>query len=144
MVDLQHGPNDYVTLSSMLNAIALGRAKSMVRVTSHTDRAAIQQALDAGADGVLIPYVNKREDVEEAVTCCRYPTKGTRSVYFPQACTNTAGLLGYVPEAHKHVIVAVQIETASSIQHIEEILSVPGVDIAFLGQVCIWYANNNG
>jgi len=134
LVDLQHGPNDYVTLSAMLNAIALGKAKSMVRVAGHTDRAGIQQALDAGADGVLIPYVNKKEDVEEAVTCCRYPTKGTRSVYFPQACTNSAGLLGYVPENHKHVIVAVQIETASSVENIESVLAVPGVDIAFLGQ----------
>lgn len=87
-----------------------------------------------GADGILVPYINTRKEAVKAVSCCNYPTKGTRSVYFPQASTNEQGLLGYVPNANKHVIVALQVETADCIQNIEEIASVPGVDILFLGQ----------
>jgi len=134
LVDMQHGPMDYLTLGAMIQAIANGKAKSMVRVGGSHDRIGIQQALDLGADGILIPYVNNKEEVEQGVSCCYYPTKGTRSVYFPQAATNEKGLLGYAGNANKNVIVAIQVETASCIKNIEEILSVKGVDIAFLGQ----------
>ena len=70
-------------LSTMLCAVASGGAKSMVRVAGYDDRAGIQQALDLGADGVLIPYINTAAEAAHAVSCCRYPTAGTRSVYFP-------------------------------------------------------------
>jgi len=134
LVDMQHGPMDYVTLGNMLTAISVGKAKSLVRVGGSKDRAGIQQALDLGADGILIPYINTKEEVEEAVSCCYYPTQGTRSVYFPQICMNEKGLLGYAGNVNKQVIVAIQVETASCVEHIDDILSVKGVDIAFLGQ----------
>lgn len=134
LVDMQHGPMGYEKLSAMLAAIASGGAKSMVRVAGYDDRAGIQQALDLGADGVLVPYINNAEEARAAVSCARYPTAGTRSVYFPQRSTNKAGLLGYVPNANKNIIVALQVETADCIKNMAEIAAVPGVDILFLGQ----------
>lgn len=134
LVDTQHGPMGYEKLSAMLCAIANGGAKSMVRVAGYSDRAGIQQALDLGADGVLIPYINTAEEARQAVSCARYPMAGTRSVYFPQRSTNKAGLLGYVGNANKNIIVALQVETASCIENMAEIAAVPGVDILFLGQ----------
>jgi len=134
LVDTQHGPMDHEKLSAMLCAISSGGAKSMVRVAGYHDRGGIQQALDLGADGVLIPYINTAEEARQAVSCCRYPTAGTRSVYFPQRSTNKAGLLGYVPNANKNIIVALQVETAACIENMAEIAAVPGVDILFLGQ----------
>ncbi|KAH9245986.1 hypothetical protein BASA81_016527 [Batrachochytrium salamandrivorans] len=134
LVDTQHGPMSSVKLSAMLCAIASGGAKSMVRVASPEDRAGVQQALDLGADGVLIPYVNNAQDVRNAISFGQYPPAGTRSVYFPQRCTNKKGLLGYVGNSNKEVILAVQIETADSIKNINEIAQVEGVDMLFLGQ----------
>jgi 4-hydroxy-2-oxoheptanedioate aldolase len=134
LIDTQHGPMGAEQLSAMLAAVASGGAKSMVRVAGYHDRGGIQQALDLGADGVLIPYINSAEEARQAVSCCRYPTVGTRSVYFPQRSTNKAGLLGYVGNANKNIIVALQVETASCIEHIGEIAAVKDVDILFLGQ----------
>lgn len=134
LVDTQHGPMGYEKLSAMLCAIQNGGARSMVRVAGYHDRAGIQQALDLGADGVLVPYINSAEEARQAVSCARYPTEGTRSVYFPQRSTNKAGLLGYVGNANKNIVVALQVETAACIQNMEEIAAVPGVDILFLGQ----------
>jgi 4-hydroxy-2-oxoheptanedioate aldolase len=134
LVDTQHGPMDHERLSAMLCAIASGGAKSMVRVAGYHDRGGIQQALDLGADGVLIPYINTAEEARQAVSCARYPTVGTRSVYFPQRSTNKAGLLGYVGNANNNIIVALQVETASCVENVAEIAAVPGVDILFLGQ----------
>ncbi len=134
LVDTQHGPMDHERLSAMMCAIASGGAKSMVRVEGYHDRGGIQQALDLGADGVLIPYINNAEEARQAVSCARYPMVGTRSVYFPQRSTNKAGLLGYVGNANNNIIVALQVETASCIKNMAEIAAVPGVDILFLGQ----------
>ena len=134
LVDSQHGPMNYEKLSAMLCAISSGGAKSMVRVAGYDDRAGIQQALDLGADGILVPYINTAEEARQAVSAARYPTAGTRSVYFPQRATNKEGLLGYVPNANKNVIVALQVETAACIDNMEEIAAVAGVDMLFLGQ----------
>jgi len=134
LVDTQHGPMGYESLSGMLAGVANGGAKSMVRVGSYQDRPGIQQALDMGADGVLVPYINTAEEARQAVSCARYPTVGTRSVYFPQRSMNRAGLLGYAGAANANIIVALQVETASCIENIDEIAAVPGVDILFLGQ----------
>ncbi len=134
LVDTQHGPMHYEKLSAMLCAIANGGAKSLVRVGGYSDRAGIQQALDLGADGVLIPYINTAEEAREAVSCTKYPCAGTRSVYFPQRSMNKAGLLGYAGSANQNTMVALQVETASCIEHMEEIAAVPGIDLLFLGQ----------
>ena len=106
----------------------------MVRVGGYTDRAGIQQSLDMGADGVLVPYINTADEARAAVSCCRYPTAGTRSVYFPQRSMNKGGLLGYAGAANDNVIVALQVETADCIKNIDAIADVPGVDMLFLGQ----------
>ena len=134
LVDTQHGPMGYEKLSAMLCAIASGGAKSMVRVGGYNDRAGIQQALDLGADGILVPYINNAEEARQAVSCALYPTAGTRSVYFPQRSMNKDGLLGYAGNWNKNAIVALQVETADCIKNIDEIAAVPGVDILFLGQ----------
>ena len=134
LVDTQHGPMGNETLSGMLAGIELGGAISMVRVGGHTDRPGIQQALDMGANGILCPYVNNADDVKQYVTCTRYPTAGTRSVYFPQRSMNAKGLLGYAGDWNDNVIAAIQIETADSIKNIDAIAAVPGVDMMFLGQ----------
>src|SRR6201988_224564 len=134
LVDTQHGPMGYEKLSAMLGAISNGGAKSMVRVGGFSDRPGIQQALDLGADGVLIPYINSAEEARQAVSCTKYPTAGTRSVYFPQRSMNKAGLLGYAGNWNNNGIVALQVETADCIKNIAEIAAVPGVDILFLGQ----------
>jgi 4-hydroxy-2-oxoheptanedioate aldolase len=134
LVDSQHGPIGFETLSAMLGAISNGGAKSLVRVTGYHDRGGIQQSLDLGADGVLVPYINTAEEARQAVSCCKYPTAGTRSVYFPQRSMNKAGLLGYAGASNDNTIVALQVETADCIKNIDEIAAVPGVDLLFLGQ----------
>ena len=134
LVDTQHGPMGFEKLSAMLSGISSGGAKSLVRVEGYHDRGGIQQALDLGADGVLVPYINTASEARQAVSCARYPTAGTRSVYFPQRSMNKDGLLGYAGNWNNNGIVALQVETADCIKNIDEIAAVPSVDILFLGQ----------
>src|SRR5215831_13266929 len=134
LVDTQHGPMGNESLSGMLAGISNGGATSMVRVGGYGDRAGIQQSLDMGADGVLVPYINNADEARAAVSCTRYPTFGTRSVYFPQRSMNREGLLGYAGAANDNIICALQVETADCIKNIDAIAAVPGVDLLFLGQ----------
>src|SRR5579859_7382601 len=134
LVDTQHGPMGNERLSAMLSGIANGGATSLVRVEGFHDRGGIQQSLDMGADGVLVPYINTAAEARQAVSCAKYPTVGTRSVYFPQRSMNKDGLLGYAGGWNKNGIVALQVETADCIKNIEEIAAVKGVDMLFLGQ----------
>ena len=134
LVDTQHGPMGNERLSAMLSGIANGGAKSLVRVEGYHDRGGIQQSLDMGADGVLVPYINTAAEARQAVSCARYPTAGTRSVYFPQRSMNKDGLLGYAGSWNNNGIIALQVETADCIKNIAEIAAVPGVDVLFLGQ----------
>lgn len=124
LVDTQHAPSSSPDLMSMLSGISNGRAKSFVRVSAPNDRHGIQQALDQGADGILAPYINTREDVEEAVSYCLYPEpskhKGCRSIFFPQRCMFQSGLLGYATDWNKNVIIAVQVETHDCIKNIDD------------------------
>src|ERR1700690_1820029 len=65
LVDTQHGPMSYETLSTMLAGIASGGAKSLVRVAGFADRAGIQQSPETGADGVLVPYINTADEARQ-------------------------------------------------------------------------------
>ena len=137
LIDTQHGPMSNETLSGMLAGASNGGAISMVRVGGANDRPGIQQALDMGANGVLVPYINTAEEAQLGVSCCRYPLppiKGTRSVYFPQRSMNANGLLGYAGAANDNTIVALQVETADCIKNIDAIAATPGLDMLFLGQ----------
>jgi len=134
LVDAQHGPMNNVLLGSMISAVSNGKALPFVRVGGYNDRIGIQQALDQGAVGILVPSINNGKEAKEAVQHCLFPTKGTRSVYHPQRSNNAHGLLGYVGNANKNIIIALQVETKSCVDNVEDVVSTEGVDIAFLGQ----------
>ena len=133
LLDTQHGPMNPQRLGTMISAAQSGGVKVFVRVADPRDRNGAQQALDLGADGIMFPTVNNAEEAVQAVSYCRYPTAGTRSVYHPQRSNIKKGLLGYVGNANKNVIVMCQIETKEGIQNVDAIAAVDGVDVLFLG-----------
>lgn len=92
-------------------------------------------ALDAGAWGVIVPMVNNREEAERAVALCKYPPHGTRSIggVFASYGFDTTVRTRYAAEANNQILVIVQIESAAGLANVEEICSVPGLDVAFIG-----------
>src|SRR5437870_4816980 len=72
LIDTQHGPMNYEKLSTMICGVASGGAKSLVRVGGYDDRPGIQQSLDLGADGILVPYINTAEEARAAISCALY------------------------------------------------------------------------
>lgn len=139
LIDAQHGPFNNNNMASMLSGIGNNqKTMSFVRVAGYNDRPTIQQALDSGAHGILLPYVKTRSEVEEGVYTCLYPEPskhtGSRSIYFPQRSSNELGLLGYTGGNNEHVITAIQCETKECLDNIEDICQIPHLDVVFVGR----------
>ena len=87
--------------------------------------------LDAGAYGVVCPMISTREQTERFVAACRYPPTGTRS--FGPARGKLYGGPDYFDAANGEIFAMPMIETAQALENIDEILSVPGVDMIYVG-----------
>lgn len=136
-IDQQHGLSDYSSMIPMLQAISTTETVPFVRVPWN-DPATIMQALDAGAYGVVVPLVNNREEAERAVWACRYPPRGGRSSGPARAALY--GGANYQAEADDQLACIVMIETAEALEKLDEILSTPGVDAAYIGPSDLAYA----
>lgn len=136
-IDLQHGMLDYSDLKIMLPAISTTSTIPFVRVPWN-EPYEIMKALDAGAYGVIVPLINNREEAEKAVSACRYPPDGLRSLGPVRAAIY--GGSGYIQEANNEIACIVMIETAEALDNLDEILSTPGVDAVYIGPSDLAYA----
>ena len=130
LIDLQHGVADTANMVPMLQAIATTPTVPLVRPPAN-EAAIIGRCLDAGARGVIIPMVNTRDEAEAAVAACRYAPRGTRSVGPVRATVDLGIDLGDYDDTDSLCIV--MLETVEAYEQIDDILSVPGLDGAFLG-----------
>lgn len=129
-IDMQHGMIDYEAALPMLQAVSSTRVTPIVRVP-WCEPAMIMKMLDAGAYGIIVPLVNDRAQAEAAVAACRYPPQGMRS-YGPTRAALYAGA-DYFAHANDEMLCIVQIETVEALANLDGILSVPGVDAAYIG-----------
>ncbi len=136
-IDIQHGAIDYSDAMHMLQAISTTDTVPFVRVPWN-DPATIMKVLDAGSYGVVVPLVNNRSEAEAAVTACRYPPLGIRS-YGPVRAAIYGGP-NYSKWANDEIACIVMIETAKALEHLDEIMSTPGVDVAYVGPSDLAYA----
>jgi 4-hydroxy-2-oxoheptanedioate aldolase len=129
-VDTQHGLVGHDQMALMLQALSITGTPAFVRVPWNTP-GDIMKALDAGAQGVIVPMVNSADDARRVVGACRYPPDGYRSWGPIRA---SLGVDGYSPAtANRRVVVAVMIETAAGVAAADDIVSVPGVDAVYVG-----------
>ena len=129
-IDTQHGLIGYDEMLTMLQALSSTRTPSFVRVRWN-EPGEIMKALDAGAEGVIVPMVNSAADARAAVGACRYHPEGYRSWGPTRAALQVKN---YDPQsANRAVICAVMVETAEAVRQLDDILSVPGLDAVFVG-----------
>jgi 4-hydroxy-2-oxoheptanedioate aldolase len=129
-IDMQHGMSDYDHVTSHLQALARSAAVPIVRVPWN-EFGIIGRVLDTGALGVIIPMVNSPEEAQQAVDACRYAPAGKRS-FGPLGASSRYGG-GYAGTANDVVACIPMIETRQAIEAIDDILSVPGIDAAYIG-----------
>ncbi len=130
VVDMQHGINDYSSLVPMLTAISTTDVVPLVRVP-WLEPGIIMKSLDAGAYGVICPMVSNQGEAEKLVSYCRYPPKGNRS-FGPVRATLYSGA-DYWQHANDTVVSFEMIETAESLDNLDAIMSVEGLDAIYVG-----------
>ncbi len=129
-VDLQHGVVDYPAAVNMFTAISTTDTVPVVRVPWN-EPGILGKVLDAGAYGVICPMVNTREDAEHLVAATRYAPLGSRSMGPIRA--SLYGGADYAKHANDTVVVLGQVETQQSLDNLDAILSVKGLDGVYIG-----------
>ena len=129
-IDLQHGVVDYQTMVTMLQAISTTPTVPVVRVP-WLEPGILMKALDAGAYGVICPMVNSRDDAAKLVAWTHYAPRGTRS--FGPVRALLYGGADYPQHANDTIVTFAMIETAAALDHLDEILSVEGLDAIYIG-----------
>lgn len=134
-VDMEHQAIDHGLAATLMAAIADAGCVPLVRVPlgSH---AAIKQALDAGAWGIVVPMVNTVEQARCAIRAAKYPPEGNRSLGGGMHSLNFAATVDeYYHRANDEILVVLQTESPQGIGNAEAIYSLPGVDAIFVGPV---------
>ena len=128
-IDCQHGLLAYEDMRDLLLTLNGIDVSPIVRVPSN-DAAWIGKALDAGAEGVIVPLVNTVEDARAAVRACRYPPDGGRS--FGPARRFQA-FDGGPAGANAGVLCLPMIETRQGLENADAICATDGVDGIYIG-----------
>jgi 2-keto-3-deoxy-L-rhamnonate aldolase RhmA len=135
---------DFIWIEMEHSAITLEAARNMVLATSGTPTVPIvrvpvnelwtaKRALDIGALGVIFPFTSTPELARQAVEACKYPPLGRRGAGPGLASLRWPAPGGYGDFADKNALVIIIIEQKQAVERIDEILAVPGVDVAFIG-----------
>ena len=143
VLETEHSAVDIQGVEHMLMAISGTAAIPIVRVTQ-ADSLEIGRVLDVGAMGVIVPMVRTGSDVRRIVSATRYPPEGTRGFGPLRASRYGQDYHDYLNRANDNIVVAIIIETKDAIEHLEEIVAVPGLDVMFLGlyDLCLSYGLN--
>ncbi len=131
VMDGEHGLYGPAEFANGARALELRGVTPIARVNTN-EPSAILRALDAGAHGVHVPWVNSAEEAERAVQSVKYGPRGlrglagNRSIDFAATADTTA-------RANAETMVIIHIETGTAVDAIDDYLDVDGIDVLFIG-----------
>lgn len=133
ILDMEHGPTSLQEIQHQIRAAQVAGTLPIVRIPCLSE-AEICHVLDIGAAGVQIPQVTRASEAELAVRAAKYHPRGMRGVcpFVRAAHYSAMSMEEYIPKANNSLVV-IQLEGKEAIRNIDEIFSVPGIDIAFIG-----------
>ena len=132
-LDMEHAMFDWETMVNLVQGALLADIAPIVRVTDLSYQL-VARALDTGAQGVILPRVETRAQVEEAVSYAKYPPLGRRGAGGDaRTAFVSMGVQDAIEAANRETMVVVQIESLAGVDAIEEIASVPGLDVICIG-----------
>jgi 2-keto-3-deoxy-L-rhamnonate aldolase RhmA len=132
--DMEHGAIDLEAIADMVLVTRLAGVTPLVRVPND-EYHLMCRPLDAGAQGIMIPRVETKAQVERIVECTTYPPVGVRGCSVNKGHNDFASqnLWDFTEEANEQNLIILQIERARAVEDIDDLLSVPGVGAAIIG-----------
>src|SRR6266436_1848068 len=132
VVDAEHGHLDWKEILEHIRATVRSDTLALVRV-AELNAGLVKRALDIGADGVVIPWIETAEQLRQAVAFARYPPEGVRGIGADRATAWGQCLVEHTAEANDHVLVVPIIETVRTVANLPEMLKVEGVELFQFG-----------
>lgn len=134
LIDQEHGAVDMGMVHLLMLAAEARGAEVMMRVPSH-DPNHVKRVLDLGMPTVMFPMVDSVADAKAVVAACRYPPAGRRGLATGGIRASSWGLdtKGYLAGIPDRQLIMCQIETKGGLEAVEDIASVDGVDLLFVG-----------
>ena len=135
LVDTEHGIFDPREVEAHIAAARNAGLCPLVRVST-ADRAEVMRALDAGAEGIMVPMVRSLDDAREAVAHSKYPPLGQRGAHFARPHVDfspPADAGAYMDEANRALLTVLQIETLEAAEIVDELAALEGVDMLYIG-----------
>jgi len=133
VIDAEHAPFDRAGIDLCLLAARAGGKPVLVRPAS-ADDASILQALDGGADGVIVPHVRSAEAARDIVRACHYRPGGRGFAGSTRAAAYTTLGMARHRAAASRITVIAQIEDAEALDEIDAIAAIDGIDALFIGR----------
>ncbi len=130
MVDTMHGHYDKAGATDSIRSLLCAGGPTPIARVSENSAGQINDMLDAGALGVVVPMVESRAEAEAAVHACFYPPIGKRSKGSVAPVVHGAD---YAARANSMISLIVMIETPEAAAHADEILRVPGITACLIG-----------
>ena len=133
ILDMEHGPATLEIIHNHVRASLVNNMFPIIR-TKGVDAHSIGSALDTGALGVQIPNISTASQAREVVNAARFYPEGMRGVCRFVKAANFGSLDKqlYFEQANQSLLI-LQVEGVEGIKNLDEILSVQGFDILFIG-----------
>lgn len=133
LLDGEHGVFDQITLRDNLVALRSVGCPSAMRVPCGEDWV-IKQALDMGAQTIVVPMVESGQEARAAVQAVLYPPDGKRGLAAGVVRASGYGADGtYMQGANDQICLMLQVESQGGLDNVKDIANVDGVDCVFIG-----------
>jgi phosphoglycerate dehydrogenase-like enzyme/2-keto-3-deoxy-L-rhamnonate aldolase RhmA len=132
VIDAEHGHLDWKEIAEHVRATVRSETVALVRV-AELNRALVKRALDIGADGVVIPFVETAEQLTQAIRFARYPLEGVRGLGAERATAWGQATAEHAAEANDHVFVVPILETVTAGANLPEMINLAGTDMFWFG-----------
>lgn len=133
LIDGEHAPNDLRSLSAQLAAVIASPSLPIIRLPDDNP-AKIKQALDIGAQSLLIPMVETAGQAGRILRATRYPPEGIRGVGSSLArASKFSAIPDYLTTANSEICLILQVESRAGIEALDDILAIQGIDGVFIG-----------
>jgi len=131
-IDLEHSTISQEQAQRIIAASHASDVACLPRVSSHNGEQ-IRRLLDSGADGILVPQVSTRSEVEQIVEWCKYPPLGKRGYGVASAQGYGFDFNEYVANWNERSTILIQIESIKGVEAVDELLGHDAIDGAMIG-----------
>jgi 2-keto-3-deoxy-L-rhamnonate aldolase RhmA len=131
-IEMEHSPVSLDTLRHIVLATRGLPAVPFARVPVNELWTA-KRVMDAGAMGVIFPFISSPEEARRAAAACKYPPAGRRGSGAGLAAFRWPPAADYYDLADRNMMVIAMIEEAEAVARIDEIAATPGIDALFIG-----------